>query len=621
MSDQRFDTQQQILLQAIQAGFGVIQFPGGDNYTFKPDNNTGRNKPPPSTQGGGALDSVIVNARDYVAGLFPPRYVTQYDYNIGWNTRAHYKGFIGPNAKISFAALDLPAGIVVGLTTTPQSAGYEDIEHGFFLTHEVENIPHPAPWSERFAIVYRGEVGAVFDIPGASTNPKYTIWLKNGKIEYWVTLRTINVTTGEPEDGDSYKVAEVDADYKFWTLSTALYMGGDKITDLSVDQGSGGSLTIPAVGMFASDVSEYNTANIRFPAITSYGLDQASSTTSSITIPSVRAFAGDATALVAQMEIPAVSITAFSPESLEPLVDFTFGYVEMPSVMSQSICHDLTFGEADLSIPAVAMFASDVANVTVGRPTIPAVAVYAEDIEDPTRVFMREYAYPFHAISGVDTAFLLWTERHGLVGVVTATEIESALLLSQATQSDTWTAAEFLTALLSSTMSASDLSNLLDEQGDVWVLHMEPMGSTRYEGYNFNSYAVIDGVTYGANESGVYRLKGDTDDGTGINSSVDFGNLNFGTNELKSLPYVYVGMASTGETILKVTSTQTVNGRPTEQSYFYTVRDDTETMKMHRFEPGRGLRSTFYGVSLISEGHSFDLHNIEFVPVSIKRRL
>jgi hypothetical protein len=170
-------------------------------------------------------------------------------------------------------------------------------------------------------------------------------------------------------------------------------------------------------------------------------------------------------------------------------------------------------------------------------------------------------------------------------------------------------------------MSAADVANLLDEQGDVWVLHMEPMGSTRYEGFNFNSYAVIDGVTYAASESGVYRLKGDTDNGGGISSSVDFGSLNFGTNELKALPYVYVGMAATGETILKVTATTTVNGRPVNQSYFYTVRDDTQTMKTHRFEPGRGLRSTFYGVSLISQGNSFDLHNIEFMPVSIKRRL
>jgi len=81
-------------------------------------------------------------------------------------------------------------------------------------------------------------------------------------------------------------------------------------------------------------------------------------------------------------------------------------------------------------------------------------------------------------------------------------------------------------------------------------------------------------------------------------------------------------MASDGQTILKVTATvSNASGRPVEQSYFYTVRDNTKTMKTHRFEPGRGLRSTFYGVSLISENSSFDLHNIEFVPVSINRRL
>jgi hypothetical protein len=72
-------------------------------------------------------------------------------------------------------------------------------------------------------------------------------------------------------------------------------------------------------------------------------------------------------------------------------------------------------------------------------------------------------------------------------------------------------------------------------------------------------------------------------------------------------------MASGGETILKVES----DGK----TYFYAVRDSTEGMKTHRFELGRGLRSTFYGLTLISEGPAFDLHNIEFHPVELTRRL
>jgi hypothetical protein len=88
------------------------------------------------------------------------------------------------------------------------------------------------------------------------------------------------------------------------------------------------------------------------------------------------------------------------------------------------------------------------------------------------------------------------------------------------------------------------------------------------------------------------------------------------------MPYVYVGMASNGATILRVTAEVTSsNGRPALQTYDYRVRDNTELMKAHRFELGRGLRASFYDLELIADGTVFDLESIEFQPIALKRRL
>jgi hypothetical protein len=162
-------------------------------------------------------------------------------------------------------------------------------------------------------------------------------------------------------------------------------------------------------------------------------------------------------------------------------------------------------------------------------------------------------------------------------------------------------------------MSAGDVASLQRDGMSVWALHMDSMGSTRYENYDFNSFMTLDGKTYGVNAAGIHLLEGDTDGASTITASVDFGSLNFGNNSRKAMPYVYIGMASSGKTVLKVES----DG----QTYYYTARDATELMKTHRFELGRGLRSNFYGFTLQSDGRAFDLHNIEFFPLELKRRL
>jgi hypothetical protein len=541
-----------------------------------------------------------------------------YDYNIGWNTRAHYIQPIGPAARISFRALELPAGIVIGLTRNPQDVGYQDIEYGFFITHQLPPPPDQS-WGEYYAIVRNGElVDLPVHIAGASTHPRYTIQVRPGRIDFWVTL--IDPVTGD--DLSSTLVHSENAVYEFWQLSTALFRGGDKITELVVEQGDGALLSIPAVGVFSSDDGEYTAAMAELPAITVTAYEVADETSADLTIPAVRVLGGDGSVILSSISIPPVQAIGFFEPDSGPIVDLTFASVEVPPVFAFCICYDLTVATVDLEMPAVAAFASDSEDVTMGRPVIPAILVAARDTQDLGRVSVFEFVYAIHVSAGFEAYYLVLNERAELLCLVSAVEIESAILREQINALDTWTLTDYLQAVISSIVSVEDMASISGQALQVWALHMDSMGSTRYDGYNFNSFATIDGVTYGAAEGGIYRLDGNDDDGTPIRSEVDFGSLDFGTNNRKALPYVYAGMAADGTTYLRVTAMVTgSNGRPTEQTYTYQVRDNTEGMKTHRFELGRGLESNFYGLKLVSEDAAFDLHNIEFMPLTLKRRL
>ena len=163
-------------------------------------------------------------------------------------------------------------------------------------------------------------------------------------------------------------------------------------------------------------------------------------------------------------------------------------------------------------------------------------------------------------------------------------------------------------------MSAGSLAGLTDSGFTVWTLNLDSDGSTRYENYDFNSFAEINGKYYGAKSDGVYLLRGADDDGEAIDSLVNFGNLSFGSINRKAMPYLYAGMSSDGKLVLKVEA----DG----QTFLYTARDSTAMQKAHRFELGRGLQASYYDLEIqATGGQAFDLATIEFHPIELKRRL
>lgn len=138
---------------------------------------------------------------------------------------------------------------------------------------------------------------------------------------------------------------------------------------------------------------------------------------------------------------------------------------------------------------------------------------------------------------------------------------------------------------------------------------------TRYSGYNFQSFAEIAGKHYGVRTDGLFLLEGTDDADVPISAEVNFGNMNFSRSELKHLPNVYVGTKATdGRLFLKV---ETAQGE-----FTYEARRTDEEMATQRFDLGRGLRDNWFEFTLVAEDvTAFELDNVEFKPVTSKRRI
>ena len=149
---------------------------------------------------------------------------------------------------------------------------------------------------------------------------------------------------------------------------------------------------------------------------------------------------------------------------------------------------------------------------------------------------------------------------------------------------------------------------------EVWVLNAETMGATRYEGFEFNSYAKIGNSYYGCAADGLYLLEGDTDAGDPVRAMVSFGKQDFGTTTLKRISNAYVGLRSDGKLFLKVT----VEG----SDYLYAARDYDENRKVQRFDIGKGLCANYIEFELYNEdGDDFELASVEFAAVPVSRRI
>lgn len=178
------------------------------------------------------------------------------------------------------------------------------------------------------------------------------------------------------------------------------------------------------------------------------------------------------------------------------------------------------------------------------------------------------------------------------------------------------TSAQALKLLLNPTLAETvTISLAYIAPGDTvttWAVNTRTGATTEYTGYDFNSFAEFGRSYVAASSSGLYELRGDTDDSTDIIAKIKSGLGQFAGSRLTHIKAAYIGVRGSGDFLLNI---ETTDGKT--HTYGLTVG----SMKTHKVNMGKGIRARYFAYELESTGQDFDLENIKFVPLIAQRRV
>ena len=145
-------------------------------------------------------------------------------------------------------------------------------------------------------------------------------------------------------------------------------------------------------------------------------------------------------------------------------------------------------------------------------------------------------------------------------------------------------------------------------------------GITEYTNYNFNALANFKGVLFGTNETGLFRLEGDNDDGAMIDAYGRLPMARIANGKQARVDCAYIGYRSNGTLQLKATISDPAGDKV---SYVYDlVEQPARTTRSGRIKLGRGMKSAYYGFELINtNGSDFAVDILEIHPLSLDRRI
>ena len=132
----------------------------------------------------------------------------------------------------------------------------------------------------------------------------------------------------------------------------------------------------------------------------------------------------------------------------------------------------------------------------------------------------------------------------------------------------------------------------------------------------FNSYCVVGGVVYGANDSGVFIVdSGDDDAGTPIEASWSWGKSKLAPTNAR-VPAGYVSLLADGDVAVSLTCDE-------YGPYEYLIEQrDMVTNHRTRFKPAKGMVGQYWQVACRNvAGANFRIDNIELLVAPSARRV
>lgn len=142
----------------------------------------------------------------------------------------------------------------------------------------------------------------------------------------------------------------------------------------------------------------------------------------------------------------------------------------------------------------------------------------------------------------------------------------------------------------------------------------ETSAVTTYSNFKFNTATNLNGNYLFGNPNGLYLYGGHKDDGENITSTAVTSSMDFGSSNLKQVPYSYLGVSTDGEIYFKVR----FDGKG---EVLYKLNKRTNNLQTLKVEFGKGLIGRYFQFELVSSADELIIESIEFTPLQFKRKL
>ena len=152
--------------------------------------------------------------------------------------------------------------------------------------------------------------------------------------------------------------------------------------------------------------------------------------------------------------------------------------------------------------------------------------------------------------------------------------------------------------------------------GAALALNTRTMGLTRYTGFSFNSFAIVNGTVLAAASNGIHQIAGTNDNGTAIAASFTTGHLNFGQKSAITVRSMFVSYRTTGAMQVSVK----VDDASSHVYYLDEAR--VEGVYRNRVKFGRGMRGKYWQFTFANQsGADFSVDQIDFETEGLSRKV
>jgi len=511
------------------------------------------------------------------------------DYQIGWTGKARSIAAVAGGVKGKFRVPARTTGAVVGLTTQYYESGYRDIHCAWYVANGVARV------------MERGEILHTYG-PVTEAN-ELRIDMTRGAARYYVDDVLAHQTNGGVEG-----VIHLDA---------ALYTGGDYVDMPSISGIADGYGLLPIPVGYASEFSTSARGyGVLLPVVGAGGYALAADGVSPVTSAGFGSL------------LPAISIGSEGVYSsgegiLFPVIGYGGGGEVIPEisigdgvispVIGYGSGYTIYSGSGDGSLlPVIGLGAASAGYASGVGVSLPVVGFGKEGVAEELQVAFASTAAQRIVLVGeirieFDTSSRIATLLGFDGGIINAT------LFARAVAEAAFGISGEIQALLHQLIQVSALVPQ-DRVSESWVMNLENGGFTRYDSFDFSSFAKVGGSYYGCKPDGIYALDGNDDAGNPIRAMVSFGKQDFGTSTLKRINAAYVGVSSSGKLVLRVIAEG--------QTYDYVARDSGEHLQVQRIDTGRGLRVNQLEFELYNQdGDDFELSSVEFAVLPTARRI